>query len=71
MEDITIVSIKRFLQAMDKNIGFCKKCKDFTRECTDDFAEGLNCSVCETSNSVVGPTKGLNIVFETKPWSCW
>lgn len=52
------VTEERYLDAVDAFEGWCKKCKEFTRDMTEPDAEDYDCPECEC-DSVVGAEQGL------------
>jgi hypothetical protein len=49
---------RHFKYVCDDYIGYCRKCKKFTRECTEPDAEGYDCPICG-EDSVIGAELAL------------
>lgn len=58
MKDVTAVTMEDYIDATENYTGFCKECKEFTRDCTEPDAQDYDCPVCE-NNSVVGAEDAL------------
>ena len=53
-----IVMLEDLVFAMDSYLGWCKDCKDFTRECTEPDAEDYDCPECG-GNNVIGAEQAM------------
>jgi len=53
------VTEDRYREACEGYEGWCDVCGDFTRDHTEPDAEGYNCELCETVNSVCGAEQAL------------
>lgn len=53
------ISVEEYHSLEDSYQGYCKVCDDFTRDCTESDAEGYDCPVCESKDSVVGVGNAL------------
>lgn len=55
---ITQITESEYLEACDMYLGWCKSCKEFTRDSTEPDAHGYDCPVCEKL-AVVGAEDAL------------
>jgi hypothetical protein len=53
MKTVPAITENEFAEATDNSMGWCPKCREFTRDCTEPDAEGYDCEQCG-ENSVVG-----------------
>lgn len=53
-----IITMETYREATDTYLGWCPKCQDFTRECTEPDAEEYDCPDCN-ENTVAGAEQAL------------
>jgi hypothetical protein len=48
--DVAIVSIEEFQEALEQKLGWCNICEEFTRPNCEPDTDLLDCDICQTFN---------------------
>lgn len=57
-KSLPMITEEEYHDAVEQSQGWCKKCKEFTRDETEPDAQDYNCPKCE-ENTVVGAEDAL------------